>query len=260
MKRIRLQDSLEIETTSGRVYRLEAAGTGFSVHPMAPVSGPPEDNAPRLGGRRPSRTTLALRGQLEADAADGVLEPTQAYLEWFQEHHPEISKDLASARIRRERQRLVEQRPGLRIKKQSGAGRTRKAKPTGPPVKESTLALQAKLEADATVGRLGRVRDYVVWLLEQEEGLGEATARQRVYNVRRAVLEDHSHLKPSRRERSADPSVQNLLREQMRHDTGLDGPEAMRRYVRFALAHDRDLSLNQARKMVSQELGWLQAV
>ena len=63
-----------------------------------------------------------------------------------------------------------------------GAKRGRKPRP-------STVKLREKLARDVKADNVKAPRDYVKWLLQQDDDVGLATARQVVYRERRAALE-----------------------------------------------------------------------
>lgn len=69
------------------------------------------------------------------------------------------------------------------------------AKPKGPSTgkrgrkpRESTVKLRKRLERDADKGRLGDNRQYVKWLLDNDDTISLAVARQVVYRERRKHL------------------------------------------------------------------------
>jgi len=201
--RIRLEETLELETAAGQVFRIKPVqgGRGVAVLPVLPRAARPRRGGKGGAGRPPSPATLKLRGMFAADAAgDGVRKPAE-YVDWLLREEKGLKPATARQRIYKERRDFLSAHPAAKTAKAARkeakkaakrGGRQKKAAPSGGGRRgrkpsAALEKLRAKLEKDAAAGKLAEPKAYVDWVLKHDRSIGLKQARSMVYRERRAV-------------------------------------------------------------------------
>jgi len=190
--RIRFEEALEVETATGRVFRIKPVqgGRGVAVFPVLPKDARPRK--PRAGGagRPPSPSTVKLREKLAADAAFGGVAKPAVYIEWLLSEQQGLKAATAQQRVYKERRDFLAANPSAKARKAKKAPKRAKKTRGGKRGRKPSPALQklrARLEKDAAAGVLKDPKAYVDWVLKQDKDIGLKSARTMVYRERNAV-------------------------------------------------------------------------
>ena len=190
-ERMKLDQTMELETSSGQVFRIKPVqgGRGVAVFPVLPKEAKPRK--PRVGGagRPPLPSTLRLREKLAEDAASGGVREPAAYVEWLLSEEKGIKPGTAKQRVYKERTDFLATHPGAKAKAKKVAKKAtpKKGGRRGRKPSPALQKLRAKLEKDAAAGNLKDPKKYIDWVLKQDKDIGLKSARTMVYRERNAV-------------------------------------------------------------------------